>query len=240
MMDLKSRLRASAIHLAISLLVAALAALVVFGLWYPFPYRYISGGRELFLWLTLVDVVLGPLITLVIFNLRKTRGHLLIDFTAVGLLQLAALSYGLWTMFSARPVHLVFEYHRMAVVHAVDVPPDLLAKAPTDLQTLPLTGPTLLSLRPLQASEFVQKLESDPDCSKKVARPHTGGLCPFTSPTTSHPRRNGPSAQCVVGMPSRRPSAIPHMTLRGCGRGRNLRCKVAPILIAISACFIRA
>ena len=156
MMDLKSLLRASAIHLAISLLVAALAALVVFGLWYPFPYRYISGGRELFLWLTLVDVVLGPLITLVIFNLRKTRGHLLIDFTAVGLLQLAALSYGLWTMFSARPVHLVFEYHRMAVVHAVDVPPDLLAKAPTDLQTLPLTGPTLLSLRPLQASEFVE------------------------------------------------------------------------------------
>ena len=156
MMDLKSRLRASAIHLAISLLVAALAATVVFGLWYPFPYRELSGGRELFLLLMLVDVVLGPLITLVIFNRRKTRSHLFMDFTVMGLLQLAALSYGMWTMFSARPVHLVFEYHRMAVVHAVDVPPDLLAKAPTDLQTLPLTGPTLLSLRPLQASEFVE------------------------------------------------------------------------------------
>jgi len=33
------RLRASAIHLCISLTIAALAALLVFGLWYPYPYR---------------------------------------------------------------------------------------------------------------------------------------------------------------------------------------------------------
>lgn len=38
------------------------------------------------------------------------------DFTVIGLLQVAALAYGLWTVFVARPVHLVFEYHRMAVV----------------------------------------------------------------------------------------------------------------------------
>ena len=136
--------------------MASLAALVVFGWWYPYPYRELSGGRELFALVVAVDVVLGPLITLVIFNPAKTRRHLVMDFTVIGLLQVAALAYGLWTVFVARPVHLVFEYHRMAVVHAVDVPPDLLAKAPTDLQTLPLTGPTLLSLRPLQASEFVE------------------------------------------------------------------------------------
>ena len=58
----KSRLRASAIHLAISLSVATLAALVVFGWWYPYPYRELSGGRELFALVVAVDVVLGPLI----------------------------------------------------------------------------------------------------------------------------------------------------------------------------------
>ena len=42
------RLRASGIHLALSLVVAGLAALFVFGIWYPYPYREISGGRELF------------------------------------------------------------------------------------------------------------------------------------------------------------------------------------------------
>ena len=153
---LRDRLRAGTFHLTISLSVAALAALLVFGLWYPSPYRELSRGRELFFWVVLVDVILGPLITLIIFNPGKTRRHLTMDFMVIGFLQLSALSYGLWTVFSARPVHLVFEYQRMAVVHAVDVPPDRLAQALGDLHSLPFTGPTLLSLRPLQTSEFVE------------------------------------------------------------------------------------
>ena len=154
----KSRLRASAIHLAISLSVATLAALVVFGWWYPYPYRELSGGRELFALVVAVDVVLGPLITLVIFNPAKTRRHLMMDFTVIGLLQVAALAYGLWAVFTTRPVHLVFEYHRMTVVHAVDIEPETLAKAPPGLQQLPLRGPTLLSLRPLQPSEAIESI----------------------------------------------------------------------------------
>lgn len=155
---MKNRLRASAIHFAISLVVATLAAILVFGWWYPYPYRELSGGRELFTLVVAVDVVLGPLITLVIFNTTKTRRHLVMDFTVVGLLQLAALAYGLWTVFVARPVHLVFEYQRMAVVHAVDIEPDALAKAPSGLQQLPLRGPTLLSLRPLQGNEAIDSI----------------------------------------------------------------------------------
>ncbi len=147
------RLRAALIHLSLSALMALMAASLVFLVWYPSPYGQISGGRELFGLLVVVDVIIGPLITLVIFNQSKTRRHLVMDFTVVGLLQLAALMYGLWSVFAARPVHLVFEYHRMAVVHAVDIEPEALAKAPAELQTLPLTGPTLLSLRPLGGAD---------------------------------------------------------------------------------------
>ncbi|MNV21370.1 hypothetical protein D3C71_1123040 [compost metagenome] len=156
MQNWKGRLRASGIHLGISLCIAALAAVVVFGWWYPYPYREISGGRSLFMLVVCVDVVMGPLITLIIFNRAKPRRELVTDFTLVGLLQLAALSYGLWTVFVARPVHLVFEYSRMSVVHAVDVDPILLARAPADLQNLPLTGPTPIALRPFkdQAESF--------------------------------------------------------------------------------------
>lgn len=150
MYNLKERLRASSIHLAISLGVAFLAALVVFGLWYPYPYRDISGGRDLFLLVIAVDVVMGPLITLIIFNRAKSRRHLAMDFSVVGLLQMAALIFGLWTVFVARPVHLVFEYSRMVVVHAVDVDPAQISQAPADLRALPVTGPTLLSLRPFK------------------------------------------------------------------------------------------
>ena len=147
MQNWKERLRASGIHLGISLCIAVLSAALVFGFWYPYPYREISGGRELFLLVVAVDVVMGPLITLAIFNRAKPRRELLMDFTVVGLLQLAALGYGLWTVFAARPVHLVFEYSRMSVVHAIDVDSDLLAKAPPSLQTLPVTGPTVIALR---------------------------------------------------------------------------------------------
>lgn len=44
------RFKASGIHLGLSLVMASLAALLVFGIWYPYPYREISGGRELFFW----------------------------------------------------------------------------------------------------------------------------------------------------------------------------------------------
>lgn len=153
MPNLKYRLRAGIIHLFISLSIAALAALMVLGLWYPYPYREISGGRELFFLVVAVDVVMGPLITLIIFNHTKTYRHLVIDFSIIGLLQLVALIYGLWTIYLARPVHLVFEFHRMVVVHAVDIDPAQLSQAPAELQTLPLTGPTLLSLRPFKSPD---------------------------------------------------------------------------------------
>jgi hypothetical protein len=68
----KDRLQASAAHFALSLLVAALAAALVFGVWYPYPYREISGGRELFFIIVAVDVVMGPLLTFAVFN-RKNR-----------------------------------------------------------------------------------------------------------------------------------------------------------------------
>jgi len=146
----KDRLKASGIHLTISLAIALLAAALVFWLWYPYPYREISGGRELFLILVVVDVLLGPLITLAVFNRAKPWSELRRDLTIVALIQLGALGYGLWTVFAARPVHLVFEYDRFRVVHAVDVPPALLQRAPRDVVALPLTGPTLLSLRPFK------------------------------------------------------------------------------------------
>lgn len=146
----KERLYACAIHLGISLLIAVLAALLVFALWYPYPYREISGGRELFFIVIAVDVVLGPLITFTVFNRSKPRGELVRDLGLVGLLQLAALMYGLWTVAMARPVHLVFEFDRFRVIHAIEVPEELLAQTSPGIQAMPLSGPTVLAVRPFR------------------------------------------------------------------------------------------
>ena len=144
---LGQRARAAAIHLGLSFLVAAAAALLVFSLWYPSPYRDISGGRDLFLLVVIVDVVLGPLITFAIFDVRKRRAELQRDLLIVALLQLGALAYGLHAVYLARPVYLVFEVDRFRVVRAADLDQASLQRAAPAFRRLPVLGPELLAAR---------------------------------------------------------------------------------------------
>jgi hypothetical protein len=168
----RDRLQASGAHLLISLVIAALAALLVLGVWYPYPYREISGGRELFFLIVTVDVILGPLITLAIFNRKKPWPVLRRDLFVISAIQSAALIYGLHTVYITRPVHLVFEYFRFNVVHAIDVSQDMLAKAPPDVEKMPMFGPTLLSLRPFKdAKEKSDATFDDMAGLKLPARP---------------------------------------------------------------------
>jgi len=149
----RDRFQASAIHLGLSGVVATLAGLLVFAVWYPYPYRELSGGRELFLLVVSVDVILGPLITLAVFNRAKSWKVLRRDLSVIALIQLAALGYGLWTVFVARPVHMVYEIDRFRVVHAIEIDPAMLAKARTDINPMPLLGPTLVAMRPFQSEQ---------------------------------------------------------------------------------------
>jgi len=113
--------RAASIHLALSLVVALLLSILVFGLWYPDPYSALSGGRELFLLVMAVDVVCGPLFTAVLFNPAKPRPDLWRDLTIVTVIQAGALCYGLWTVWQARPLFLVQEIDRFKVIAAPDL-----------------------------------------------------------------------------------------------------------------------
>ena len=94
-----------------------------------------------------VDLIIGPLLTILIFDRTKIKRELIADISIIGVLQFAALTYGVWSVFVARPVHLVFEYSKFTVVHAVDITPEFLAMATPELRHLPLTGPTPIGLR---------------------------------------------------------------------------------------------
>ena len=146
-LDLRRRSTAAGIHLLISAAIAVAAALLVFGLWYPGPFRYLAGGRDLFLLVTSVDVILGPVLTFAVFNRAKGWRHLRWDLSVIGIVQIAALVYGLHTVFVVRPVAMVFEVDRLRLVTASDVPPEdlLLARPPYD--RLSWTGPSLLGTR---------------------------------------------------------------------------------------------
>lgn len=145
--DLPRRARAAGVHLLISAAVAAAAAALVFGVWFPGIYRQVAGGRDLFILITSVDVVLGPLLTFAVFNLKKGWPHLRRDLAIIGVIQLAALVYGLVTVYGARPVAMVFETDRFRVITVAQVEMEELPQARLEYQQLPLNGPWLLGTR---------------------------------------------------------------------------------------------
>lgn len=151
--EFQNRMKAGTTHLFCSFVLAMCAAGMVFWIWYPYPYREISGGRELFQIIVIVDVLIGPMITLVIFDIRKSALKLRCDLFVVLMVQLLALGYGLWTVAMARPVHVVFEIDRFRVVHAIEVDIDLLRESPTEFKKMPWTGPTFLSIRKFRNAE---------------------------------------------------------------------------------------
>lgn len=148
------RFLAAGLHLLVCGAVAAAAAVLVFGVWYPWPYRVVSGGQDLFLLVVSVDVVLGPLLTFTVFNVAKPRAELRRDLAVILLLQSAGLLYGLHTVYEVRPVATVFETDRFRVVTAAEVYLPELAQAPVEYRRLPLAGPWLLGARePLPGDE---------------------------------------------------------------------------------------
>lgn len=164
-MRLTHRMRAAAkagsLHLLASLVVAVATAAITFGLWYPSPFGDLSKGRELFALIISVDVVCGPLLTMVLFNPAKHRSELVRDIALVVLIQLGALGYGVWTLSHARPVHLVFEIDQFRVISDADIDRTQLAKAPVELRRLPWTGPTLIAARRSRTpQELIESIDS--------------------------------------------------------------------------------
>lgn len=149
-------------HLLLSLMLAVGVAALVFGLWYPPPYGQLAGGHGLFLLIMVVDVVCGPLLTLVIFNPRKPRTELVRDIGLVVLIQLAALSYGVYSLSQARPIWLAFEGDRFRVVSVPDLADQNIDEAPEALRLLNWTGPQLLGVQLVSNTDpaFMESIQS--------------------------------------------------------------------------------
>ncbi|ADX48496.1 fimbrial assembly protein, FimB [Paracidovorax avenae ATCC 19860] len=147
-----SKIRAFFVHFIISIVIVSVISAVAFVFFYPFPYIFISGGAGLFLFAAL-GVVLGPLLTFVFFNPKKNRKEKILDFSVVACLQVCAIAYGIFSAYEARPIHVVFEYDRFRVIHANDIPEELILLAPKDIIAIPKMGITWLALRPLSSLE---------------------------------------------------------------------------------------
>lgn len=109
----QSKLKAFVIHLALSALVIGLFMLVVTQIWYPgalFKLENVWQGLQI---LIPVDAILGPLLTLILFV--PSKKNLKLDLSIIAFLQIAALVYGGWTIYSQRPAVIAFVVDRFEV-----------------------------------------------------------------------------------------------------------------------------
>jgi hypothetical protein len=137
-----SRWQAAGTHLLICVAIAAAVITVMLGVWYPGPLFEAAGGTGMLYILVGVDVILGPLLTLIVFKSGK-RG-MKFDLAMIGLVQIAALIYGVHIVYLARPAFIVFVKDRFELVTAVDLEPEALAAAKYPQFRAPgWTGPLL-------------------------------------------------------------------------------------------------
>jgi len=142
-----SRWQAAGTHLLICLAIAVMAVAVILGLWFPGPLVQAAGGVGLLYLLVGVDVVLGPLLTLVVF--KSGKPGMKFDLAVIGTVQLAALVYGCTVVFLARPAFIVFVKDRFELVSVVELNPADVAKAKyPEFRMLSWTGPKLAAADP--------------------------------------------------------------------------------------------
>ena len=147
MFEFQGKIKAFLIHFGLSAALALAASAVIILSWYPSIFLQISNGLQIILLIIAVDVVLGPIISLIIFSKKKNQRTLFLDYAIIGALQLAALCYGLLTAYESRPQFLVFEYKNFYVVHASDLDERLRSTAQFKEQPK-IYGIHAISLRP--------------------------------------------------------------------------------------------
>lgn len=117
---LGERLWASGVRLAISVVILACAGYLIAVVWYPDPLYRIAGGWQGLRILLLVEIVLGPLLTLLVFDRSKGSKKLGFDLVFMACLQIGALGIGLWLVYGQKPLAVVYSKGEFNVLVAAD------------------------------------------------------------------------------------------------------------------------
>jgi hypothetical protein len=142
-----TRWKASAIHLALSVLVLATIGAILVWRWYPPGLFQMAHADKLLLIIAGVDVAMGPLLTLIVY--KQGKKSLKFDLAVIALLQLAAMGYGLHTVWQSRPVYMVAVIDRFNLVFASDMDPADVQAATDEYRQLPwLTVRTVAAVLP--------------------------------------------------------------------------------------------
>ena len=115
------RRKAFGLHLSASVTLLTLILGALYLGWYRWPGWYLTGALHVVVILGIVDLALGPSLTLIVANPRKPRRALARDIGVIVIVQLAALVYGAATLWLGRPLYYPFSVDRLQIVQASDL-----------------------------------------------------------------------------------------------------------------------
>ena len=118
---MKFRFRAFGLHLlASSVALSSILGALYFG-WYRWPGWYLTDAARVIMVMAGVDIVLGPLLTLIIAGPAKPRRVLARDIAVIVAVQLCALVYGAASLWNGRPLYYAYSENILQLVQAYDI-----------------------------------------------------------------------------------------------------------------------
>jgi len=117
------------LHLTGSATVLVLVLGTLYLGWYRWPGWYLTGVLHVLPIMVGVDVVLGPLLTLVIASPKKSSRELARDIACIVAVQLVALGYGTTVLWNGRPLYYTFSEKELSITQGIDLQPAEIALA---------------------------------------------------------------------------------------------------------------
>ena len=118
---MRFRLKAFSLHLLSSATVLTLILGSLYFGWYRWPGWHLTDVKTVVLVMVCVDVVLGPTLTFIIANQKKSRRELTRDIGIIVAVQLCALTYGSVSLWNGRPLYYAFSETVLQLVQAYDI-----------------------------------------------------------------------------------------------------------------------
>lgn len=133
------KIKAFGFHLLISLIIATVSLAIVLLVWYPQPLFQATGVGKIFLLMLGIDVVLGPLLTFIVY--KPNKKSLKLDLTVIICVQLAAFIYGFYHVYDGRPVWIAYNVDRFDLVRNNEIDNRKLLEAEAIYQNSSNIGP---------------------------------------------------------------------------------------------------
>lgn len=103
----RAKIKAAGIHLSISVLIFFGVLYFILFEWYPGVLFEAEGAFSGVKLMAAIDLILGPLLTLIIYNHTKGKKEIVFDLSLIATIQVSALIWGGLQVYAERPVAMV-------------------------------------------------------------------------------------------------------------------------------------